>query len=181
MDIIHLFAIEVCQGNPGALTFYCEAMNKGKTNQKTFQKVISGFGRMRENNIKGSKLYMLWNDCLDRNTDRAIYIMLHDTIESIIEHINYDGGVGIPYKDNEPRPYHKEPNGEWWIFTFLNDGSDKAGKCVKIKGTYGEARAKMIEKYGTHFAFQYEEGNWEKNWNDPDREHEMEDVIEIIR
>lgn len=179
MDIMQIYALEVCQGNPGALQFFMEAINK--QNERAFQKANSGFNRMLENNIKGSKLYMLWNDCLNRDTERTLYVMLHDSIESIVEHINYDGGRGIPYEENEPKPYYREPSGEWWIFTFLNDGSEKAGKCVKIKGTYSEAREKMVEKYGTHFAFQYDEDNWEKNWNDPDRCNQMEDVIEIIR
>lgn len=42
-----------------------------------------------------------------------------------------------------------------WIFTF-GCGQKHAGHYVRIKGTYKEARAKMIEKFGTEWAFQYE-------------------------
>lgn len=177
MDIIQIYALEVSQGNPGALLFFGEAMQKGPN----FQKANSGFNRMLQNNIKGSKLFMLWNDCLNRDTEKAVYVMLHDNIESIKDHINFEGGKGIPYENNEPKPYFKEMNGEWWIFTFCNDGSEKAGKCVKIKGSYGEAREKMFDKYGEYFAFQYSEAEWEKNWNNPNREYQMEDIIEVIK
>lgn len=52
---------------------------------------------MYKNNIREEKLYMLWNDCCDRNTGEAIYIMNKKTITEIIEHINYEHGRGIPF------------------------------------------------------------------------------------
>ena len=42
---------------------------------------------------------------------------------------------------------------EEWIFTFGSNHELK-GKCVRISGTKEEAREKMIEKYGLHWAFQ---------------------------
>lgn len=44
----------------------------------------------------------------------------------------------------------------WWIFTF-GIGQEHGGKYVRIWGTYSEARAKMVKKYGDKWAFQYEE------------------------
>jgi hypothetical protein len=55
------------------------------------------FARMRDNGIKGSKLYMLWNDCCDRDISKAVDIMINEPIDSIVEHINYERGRGIPY------------------------------------------------------------------------------------
>lgn len=173
-DIMIMMAKEYCGGNIGALSFFCEGL-KFDT-----MKANEGFARMYENGITNDKLYMLWNDCCDRDTKRAVYIMLHDNIDSIHKHINYGNGRGIPYTEAEPEPYKREKDGEWYIFTFLNDGKKNSGKCVKIKGTYGEAREKMVDKYGTHFAFQYLEEEWETNWNNPDRFYRMEDIIEII-
>lgn len=182
MDFFLFMAKEFCGGNPGALGFFCEAIGSNNPNmdKKDHEKAISGFERMKINGITDSKLYMLWNDCCNRDTKKAIHIMLHDNIDNIHKHINYDRGRGIPYTNGEPKPYRKEKDGEWWIFTFLNDGSEKAGKCVKIKGTYGEAREKMVDKYGTYFGFQYSEKEWEKDWNDPNRVYMMSDIIEKI-
>lgn len=50
-------------------------------------------------------------------------------------------------------------NKKVWIFTF-GVGSENRYKLVKIHGTYGEARAKMIKKYGTKWAFQHSEKEW---------------------
>lgn len=171
--LLVMMAKEYCGGNIGALSFFLDALDNDN------QKALSGFKRMYDNGITNEKLYMLWNDCCRKDTARAIYIMLHDNIESIHKHINRENGYGIPYFENEPEPYKKEEKGEWWIITF-GDGQEHEGKCVKIKGSYGEARAKMVDKYGIRFAFQYSEAEWEKKWNDPDRLFQMEDIIDII-
>lgn len=173
-DIMIMMAKEYCGGNIGALSFFCEGL-KFDT-----MKANEGFARMYENGITNDKLYMLWNDCCDRDTKRAVYIMLHDNIDSIHKHINYGNGRGIPYTEAEPEPYKREPEGEWWIFTFMSDGSDKSGKCVKVKGTYGEAREKMCDKYGIHWAFQRPEKEWEESWNDIDRAYWLEEIIDTI-
>lgn len=170
----YLLAREYCGGNPGALSFFIEGL------ELDANRAVNGFQRMKLNEIHSEKLYMLWNDCCNRDTKRAIYIMLHDNVESIHRHINYDNGRGIPYTEDEPESYKSEKDGQWWIFTFLCDGTEKEGKCVKIKGTYGEAREKMIDKYGTHFAFQYPERLWEKQWNDMQRVYALEDIIDVI-
>lgn len=172
-EFAYLLAREYCGGNPGALSFFIEGLELDSN------RAVNGFQRMKLNEIHSEKLYMLWNDCCNRDTKRAIYIMLHDNVESIHRHINYENGRGIPYTEDEPEPYKKEEKGEWWIITF-GDGQEHEGKCVKIKGSYGEARAKMVDKYGIRFAFQYSEAEWEKKWNDPDRLFQMEDIIDII-
>lgn len=172
-EFAYLLAREYCGGNPGALSFFIEGL------ELDANRAVNGFQRMKLNEIHSEKLYMLWNDCCNRDTKRAIYIMLHDNIESIHRHINYENGRGIPYTEDEPEPYKKEEKGEWWIITF-GDGQEHEGKCVKIKGSYGEARKKMVDKYGIRFAFQYLEAEWEKKWNDPDRLFQMEDIIDII-
>lgn len=178
-NFLIIYAEQLCQGVPGTLSFLFNVATRYKNpNEKI--KAISGFSRMLDNKIVGSKLYMLWNDCLNRDIDKTIYVMLHDSIDEINRHINFENGKGIPYLSNEPKPYIKEHD-EWWIFTFLNDGSEKAGKCIKIRGTYGEARNKMVSRYGTYFGFQYSEKEWAEKWNDPNRDYQMEDILEIIK
>ena len=61
----------------------------------------AAFQRMQDNGIIGDKLYMLWNDCCDRDTVKAVDLMTLDTIENITRHINHKGGRGIPYSRRE--------------------------------------------------------------------------------
>lgn len=93
-----LVSFDMCEGNPGALTFMMAAYSPNK-NLKELLKTESAFGRMRKFGITGAKLYMLWNDCCDRDTDKAIQIMRTNDIDDILKHINYEGGRGIPYEE----------------------------------------------------------------------------------
>lgn len=86
-----LVDFKICEGNPGALTFMINAYGMAPIHAEL------GFQRMRDNGITGSKLYMLWNDCCERNTAMALKAMNEHSIEDIIEHINYEGGRGIPF------------------------------------------------------------------------------------
>lgn len=49
---------------------------------------------------------------------------------------------------------------EEWIFTF-GSGQQYEGCFVRIPGTWGEAREKMVKKYGLEWAFQYSVDEWE--------------------
>ena len=81
----------LCAGNPGALSFITKAYSK------SLRDAEYGFNRMAENGITGSRLYMLWNDCCEGDVRQALDVMLYDTIQSIIDHINADEGRGIIY------------------------------------------------------------------------------------
>ena len=72
-----------------------------------------------------------------------------------------------------------EKGNEWWIFTF-GCGHTYAGYYVKIKGTYTEARRKMNQKYGIKWAFQYSVDEWEKAYEDPNRDYPLEEELEVI-
>lgn len=95
---------DLAEGNPGCLTFMMQAY----FGTISPFKVERAFQRMQDNNIRGSKLYMLWNDCCDRNTVFAVLVMLNQPLESIINHINYEGGRGIPYTHEEIEKIKKE-------------------------------------------------------------------------
>ena len=90
-----MVSFDICKGNMGALTFLMEAYDIDMWGAE------SAFQRMQNNNITGSKLYMLWNDCCDRDTAMAIKVMQNHTIEDIIQHINYENGRGIRYLESE--------------------------------------------------------------------------------
>lgn len=69
---------------------------------------------------------------------------------------------------------------DWWVFTF-GCGHTYAGYYVKIKGTYAEAREKMVEKYGIKWAFQYPWEVWQKLVADVDAWYQpLEEELEVI-
>ena len=48
-----------------------------------------------------------------------------------------------------------------FIFTFCNN-SPNGGHYVKIKGTFNSARQRMFDLFGSNWAFQYLEEEWEE-------------------
>lgn len=86
-----MLVIDVCAGNPGALTFAMAAIEKDPG------AAFHGLNRMKEAGITGSRLYMLWNDCCSRDTAETLKVMLDYPIDLIHRHINYESGRGIPF------------------------------------------------------------------------------------
>ena len=64
-----------------------------------------------------------------------------------------------------------------WYFTF-GCGQERAGHYVQIFGTFGEARVEMFRRYGSRWAFQYSEKQWNEMKNDPDRRWEWPTELE---
>lgn len=65
-----------------------------------------------------------------------------------------------------------------WVCTF-GWGQTNAGCCVRITGTYSEARQKMFDIYGDKWAFQYPAEEWDSWKQDPNRAWYMEKEIEL--
>lgn len=87
-----LVSFDICEGNPGALTFLMEAYQI-----HPFRAEVA-FKRMQDAGITGSRLYMLWNDCCGRDTESAVEIMKSKEINFILHHIDGDCGRGIPFE-----------------------------------------------------------------------------------
>lgn len=82
---------DICEGNPGALQFIVEAYDLMPF------KAERVFRRLRDNRITGTEMYMLWNDCCDRNVYLALQVGLTAPIMMIKKHINREEGRGIPF------------------------------------------------------------------------------------
>ena len=83
---------KICDGNPGAVGFFMIAGDMEP------ERAAAAFERMRILGITGDKLYMLWNDCCNRNASVALDVMLEKSLDDIVEHINYEQGRGIEYR-----------------------------------------------------------------------------------
>ena len=101
-----LVSFDICEGNPGALTFLMEAYRKNPF------KAEAAFKRMQDAGVTGSRLYMLWNDCCDRNTGLAVDIMKTKEIDTILHHIDGGMGRGIPFEiETKPISLTERPLG----------------------------------------------------------------------
>ena len=73
-------------------------------------------------------------------------------------------------------PKEKE---RWYYFTF-GSGQVHAGFYVRIWGTYGSARSKMVDKYGDKWSFQYSEEQWKKWEQKRPKYFPIERELEVI-
>ena len=86
-----MVSFDICKGNPGALTFLMDAYDK------YLFKAEYAFQKMQDANIVGDKLYILWNDCCNRNTERTIDMVIENDIKTLNYLINYENGRGLRY------------------------------------------------------------------------------------
>ena len=93
---------KICEGNPGALTFLMDAYRQEPfVAERAFQK-------MQDAAITGARLYMLWNDCCNRDTELAVRAMNALDVDRIKEYINYYGGRGLPMDVREVTAAEKQ-------------------------------------------------------------------------
>lgn len=86
-----MVTFDIAEGNPGALTFLMLAYQVNP-----FRAEIC-FRKMQEAGVTGARLYMLWNDCCNRNAEIALKIMETKDTETIKHHIDGGRGRGIPF------------------------------------------------------------------------------------
>lgn len=92
MDMNKLTTVnEMANGNPGAITFLAEAYRLDPFGAE------DAMQRMRGIKITGDKLYMLWSDCCDRDTDLTLKMMSKCTDEQLFYYLNYENGRGIHF------------------------------------------------------------------------------------
>ena len=108
-----MVTFDICKGNPGALTFVMLAYEYNP------YRAEAAFRRMQNNGITGDKLYMLWNDCCDRDVEQALVNMECMSMEEIVSHINYEGGRGIPIPKKENL---------WWLRGRRSGGCFREGR-----------------------------------------------------
>ena len=128
-----MVTFDICKGNPGALTFVMLAYEYNP------YRAEAAFRRMQNNGITGDKLYMLWNDCCDRDVEQALVNMECMSMEEIVSHINYEGGRGIhiPKKENltsiRPRraPIFWKACSSRWIISTRSSASQEIHICSK--------------------------------------------------
>lgn len=93
------FVIECTDGNIGAAACCMEILKSGDT------KGITALQRMIEMNIKGEKIYLIWNDCCNRDIKKTIRVMHEKSKDEILDHIDLQKHdyrcVPFDFKENE--------------------------------------------------------------------------------
>ena len=90
-----MVTFDICQGNPGCMQFLADAY------RVDMFRAEANFQKMSDAGIRGSALYMLWNDCCGRNTDLALRAMEKFTTAELLQRINKEGGRGLPISEEE--------------------------------------------------------------------------------
>ena len=91
------FVIELSDGNLGCMMFIFQALHG------TPERAVTALRRAQLYDLKGSRLYMLWNDCCNRNTKLAVTILLEESMTDIRRHVS--GGYGMPFENYAPVGY----------------------------------------------------------------------------
>ena len=89
------FVSQLAQGNPGAMAFTMELLANGDDASRDM--AITALKRMDAIGIRGSKLYMLWNDCCGRDSEKAVIEMLNRSTQELTYALI--GGRGTPFRD----------------------------------------------------------------------------------
>lgn len=89
------FVSQLAQGNPGAMAFTMELLANGDDASRDM--AITALKRMDAIGIRGSKLYMLWNDCCGRDNEKAVIEMLNRSTQELTYALI--GGRGTPFRD----------------------------------------------------------------------------------
>lgn len=96
-DLVEII-VKLSEGNPGAMTCLTELARVAQRRPLIFAYGVIMFEALK---LRGSSIYVLWNDCLYRSTDALgvlIDLWRNDAIssETILTHVNADGGRGLP-------------------------------------------------------------------------------------
>ncbi len=92
-DSVRDIMVKMSEGNPGALTVLILPIKEDEMN------LVTRILALDTMNLYGSKLYMLWNDCCDRDLQKVKNIIdawKSGKITSEIIHKAVSGGRGTP-------------------------------------------------------------------------------------
>lgn len=98
-DLLAIIA-KMSEGNPGCITFLMEAMKN--VNQFRFIEMVL---RLDKAELYGSHIYMLWNDCCDRDLDKTIEMITNIKNDDELRSYVIDRGYGKKYEQQKsPKP-----------------------------------------------------------------------------
>lgn len=96
-DVFVDMMVCLSDGNIGAVAFITDVLDKAfKEQDETAALALS---RAKTFNIVGTKLYLLWNDCCGRDTDKTIRVLAENSKDDIMEHLTFDSRCNVKKYD----------------------------------------------------------------------------------
>lgn len=96
-DLMNLqsFIVKMADGNIGALSMIMDIM------ENHVARGLVALQRMEMLDIKGEKLYLIWNDCCFRDLNKTLDVMLERSKAEILDHIDMqkNWGRGKPFEE----------------------------------------------------------------------------------
>lgn len=83
----------LADGNIGAVAFITDVLDKAFKEKDELAALA--LTRAKTFNIVGTKLYLLWNDCCGRNTDKAIRVLAENSKDDIMDHLTFDARCNV--------------------------------------------------------------------------------------
>lgn len=83
-EVIVDFVAKCSDGNIGAAMCCMNIIESGNG------KGTVALQRMLDIDIKGEKIYLIWNDCCNRDIDKTIKVMLEKSKDEILDHIDLE-------------------------------------------------------------------------------------------
>ena len=98
-DSVQMALLKMSEGNPGCLVFLTQFIQLVPT---AFLLILQFDGM----GLYGSKLYMLWNDCCNKDVNKVAEVMRRRnrgeiTDAEIMEHVSGVYGTAFEFKDRE--------------------------------------------------------------------------------
>ena len=84
-DVFVDMMVCLSDGNIGAVAFITDVLDKAFKEQDELAALA--LSRAKTFNIVGTKLYLLWNDCCGRDTDKAIRVLAEHSKDDIMDHL----------------------------------------------------------------------------------------------
>lgn len=87
----------LADGNIGAVAFITDVLDKAVKEKDELAALA--LTRAKTFNIVGTKLYLLWNDCCGRDTDKAIRVLAENSKDDIMDHLTFDQRCNVKKYD----------------------------------------------------------------------------------
>ncbi len=95
-DNLQTILEKMSDGNPGCLSFFIEVL---KEDENVFWKILI---KLDTSELYGSLIYMLWNDCCNRDTQKTIRMIRKLDILTLRSYV-VDKGRGTKYIEEEEK------------------------------------------------------------------------------
>ena len=87
----------LADGNIGAVAFISDVLDRCVKEKDEIAALA--LTRAKAFNIVGTKLYLLWNDCCDKDTDKAIRVLAENSKDDIMDHLTFDERCNVKKYD----------------------------------------------------------------------------------